>query len=410
MRRCARAGLILAQVSLVLGACTNSPPATVEPTARPPSAAPAPQASPLPGTADPVVVSRQTGASTASVEPLLPRATEPGDVLADAALAERLDSALAAEEFDRLSSLLVLAEGRTVYERYFTRYFGSEPAQPHHVASVTATVVGTLVGIAIGEGMIRGVDQTVGELLPEHARDMSPAVSDVTLRQVLTNTAGFSSESPVDGIGRADDWIASVLRAPAQAPGEGFLWSDGGAHLLSAILVQATGMSVLRYARTRLFEPLGIASTPTPGAADRADRLEGPGFAWAVDPQGLHIGAYGLRLSAQDMARVGLLYLEDGKWRGRQVVPRSWVRRATRTHVEVSSVDGYGYQWWTSTTYDHQPFFYSASGSDMLLVVPSRDLVVAFQCPWDPAVEAEAPCFGDVRELVYSELLPLFAP
>ena len=350
-----------------------------------------------------------TDSSNAALEPLLPTATDPDDVMADAALAERLESALTAQEYDRLSALLVLAEGRTVYERYFERYFRSRPAQPHHVSSVTATIVGTLVGIAIGEGLIEGVDQTLGELLPEHARDMSRAVSHATLEQVLTHMAGLSAETPVDGVGEADDWIAAVLSAPAQAPGQGFLWSDGGAHLLSAILVEATGMPVLRYARTRLFDPLGIDSTPTPGDADRVGRLEGQGFAWAVDPQGVQIGGYGLRLSAQDMARVGLLYLQGGRWQGRQVIPRRWVKEATRTHVEVSSVDGYGYQWWTSTTYDHEPFFYSASGSQMLLVVPSRDLVVAFQCPWDPAVEVEAPCFGAVRELVYSELLTEFA-
>ena len=408
MRRSTRVGLILAQVPLVMCGCTDSQPVPLEPTVRPPSASAAAQTVPLPATAE-SASARPASVATAAQEPLLPLATDPGDVMSDAALAERLDAALTAQEYDRLSALLVLAEGRTVYERYFERYFRSRPAQPHHVSSVTATIVGTLVGIAIGEGLIEGVDQTLGELLPEHARDMSRAVSHATLEQVLTHMAGLSNDTPVDGVGAAEDWVAAVLGSPAQAPGQGFLWANAGAHLLSAILVEATGMSVLKYARTRLFDPLGIDSTPTSGDAGPADRLEGQGFAWAVDPQGVQIGGYGLRLSAQDMARVGLLYLQGGRWQGRQVIPRRWVKEATRTHVETSSVDGYGYQWWTSTTYDHQPFFYSASGSEMLLVVPSRDLVAAFQCPWDPAVEVEVPCFGTVRELLYSELLTEFA-
>ena len=133
--------------------------------------------------------------------------------------------------------------------------------------SVTKSVVGTLIGIALSDGSLGSIDQPLGELLPAYAADMEPEEAAITLRQLLTMTAGLPEE-----LGRdlpewmlTDDWVRSILAEPLeQSPGEGFAYSNASSHLLSAVLTEATGMSVLDYARARLFDPLGITSRPAP--------------------------------------------------------------------------------------------------------------------------------------------------
>jgi len=122
----------------------------------------------------------------------------------------------------------------------------------------------TLVGIAVGEGRLR-LDQPLAQLLPSYAATMTPAVAHTTLRQVLTMTAGLAGSFSVAGdlgFATSPDWVRAILTHPAQPPGGSFVYSSGGSHLLSAILVTATGMSVLDYARAKLFDPLGIPTRP----------------------------------------------------------------------------------------------------------------------------------------------------
>ena len=157
----------------------------------------------------------------------------------------------------------------------------------------------TLIGIAIEQGHIESVDQTLGDLLPSYAADLTPKTAAITLREVLTHTAGFRAEgAPGETYWESPDWIRTILaHRAADGPGDGsFAYSNQGAHLLSAILVEATGQSVLQYARENLFEPLGIPSEPAletgpttvdnvPDPADVTAYNEA-GFAWPVTPRG----------------------------------------------------------------------------------------------------------------------------
>ena len=161
--------------------------------------------------------------------------------------------------YDRIRAILVKANGRTVFERYYR----STATESHNVASVTKSVMSTLVGIAVGEGKLR-LDQPLAQLLPPYAATMTPAVAHATLRQVLTMTAGLAGPFNADDLGfaTAPDWVRAILTHPARPPGGSFGYSSGGSHLLSAILVTATGQSVLDYARVKLFDPLGIPTRP----------------------------------------------------------------------------------------------------------------------------------------------------
>ncbi len=187
------------------------------------------------------------------------------------------------------------------------RYDNSTPATTANTFDVTKSVMSMLIGVALDEHRIPSVDATVLELLPGYEARMAPEVKGITLRQLLTMTAGLKID--VGGIPefeRTADWVGAILATPpSHPPGGGSHYSSAASHLLSAILVQATGRSVLDYARERLFTPLGIDTDPAAEPvlpAERAAEYETAGFAWPVDPQGIHLGHALLKITAPDMA------------------------------------------------------------------------------------------------------------
>jgi CubicO group peptidase (beta-lactamase class C family) len=244
------------------------------------------------------------------------------------------------------------------------RYVRGEPAGRGAARSVTKSVMATLVGIAIDRGQIRGVQQTLGELLPEYAPTMPAPLRTATLQQVLTMSAGIATDDALAARKptATDDWVAHALAlTPQSPPGDRFAYSTTGSHLLSAVLTRATRRSALDYAREVLFTPLGIIG-PT----------------WDADPQGRQKGGTGLALTAEEMLAIGRLHLADGTWNGRQVVSTTWVAEATRANVESGSAQlpGYGYQWWVGTAHGHPAFVAAGFGGQLIEVVPDLDLVV----------------------------------
>ena len=155
---------------------------------------------------------------------------------------------------------------------------------------------------------------------------------------------------------------------------------------MAAVLAEATGMSVLDYARSRLFEPLGIDTRPAFEElldAGNQDEFVAADFAWPVDGSGLHLGWTGLKLRPADLARVGQMMLDGGKWKGKQVVPADWVQESTTKQVDTISrrnqenASGkYGYQWWVTEADEEPAYFAWGGGGQLLEVVPSRSLVV----------------------------------
>jgi CubicO group peptidase (beta-lactamase class C family) len=306
----------------------------------------------------------------------------------DARVAAGIDHAMAQyTPYDRIRAILVQANGRTVFERYYR----SSATEYHNVASATKTVMSTLVGIAVGDGSLR-LDQPLAQLLPSYASAMTPAVAHTTLRQVLTMTAGLAgSFNPAGDLGfvTSPDWVRAILTHPARPPGRSFGYSSGGSHLLSAILVTATGMSVLDYARAKLFDPLGIptrpAFQPLPTASN-IDAYQKAGFAWPVDPQRRHAGFGFLKLRPRDMAKIGTLYLNGGRWQGEQLVPAAWIRDATTAHVPAAdgATPSYGYQWWVGTAAGDPAYLAWGFGGQLIEVVPHRHLVVVISTYSDP--------------------------
>jgi CubicO group peptidase (beta-lactamase class C family) len=279
--------------------------------------------------------------------------------------------------FEQVRAIVVCVHDRPVFERY---YHGSA-ATTGNVFSVTKSVMSVLIGIALDERKLRDVDQTLAELLPAYTASMPAAVKAVTLRQVLTMTAGLPPD-PADlpALGTSDDWVGTILMEGTQQPaGQGFAYSSGGSHLLSAILRQATGRSTLEYARAKLFTPLGISTVPAaePVAGEESrPAYDRAGFAWPTDPQGNHVGFSYLKLTARDMDKLGQLWLNQGRWAGRQLVSAAWVNESTTSQVETQSTpEQYGYQWWVTTADGHRAFAAMGYGGQLIEVVPDLDLV-----------------------------------
>ena len=311
-----------------------------------------------------------------------------GGSQADASAKERVADAVdgffeddSSGAYANVRAVLVFVGARPLVQRYND----SSAKATSNVFSVTKSVMSILVGIALDEGDLRGLDQTLAELLPDYAEDMAPRMAGVTLGQVLTMTAGFPADGPNTDVTffTADDLVAAIVSGGLeQSPGEGFAYASVGSHLLSAILAEATGRTVLDYARERLFDPLGISTQPAAEPLAVIENLpdyEAASFAWPVDPQGHHRGDAFLKISAPDMAKLGRLMLTGGRWDGEQIVSTRWVTESTRAHVPAhgnNTADRYGYQWWIPTADGHGAFAASGYGGQLIEVVPDLDLVV----------------------------------
>jgi CubicO group peptidase (beta-lactamase class C family) len=325
-------------------------------------------------------------------------------------LTKRIEQQLAMSPAgERLRAVVVLHRGQVVYEHYQQAH----PDDHWNIDAATTTVLSTLVGIALHEGRIPGLGATLAQLLPDRASSMSPQVAHTNLQQLLTMTAGFD----VPDNNRADlfvqhaDPVGTILRSQANPPGRFFDYSDQGAHLLSAILEHATGMSVLAYARLRLLDPLGIPSRPAdePLGSTRALAQGDPRhFGWAVDRAGLQDGWNGLRLRPRDLARIGQVFLDDGRWRGRQVVPQNWTQVATLTHVATSYelAPGYGYGWWVDERNAHTAYFAWGYGGQLLEVLPKDQIVAVVVTAQDPTNLVRGFFAAELTSLVDHVIVP----
>lgn len=271
--------------------------------------------------------------------------------------------------------VLVSVDGSTELSYYNDR----KPTEQAHVFSVTKSVVSILVGIAIDEGRLK-LDQTLGDLLPDHVSVMTPAQQAITLKQLLTMTAGVSVDDGGLNL-EAEDPVESILAfGMSSDPGTTFGYSDGGAHLVATVLRRAIDRPILDYAREKLFDPLGIDTHPAWEGSDPNTKngFDDAGFAWLMDSTGVHSGGYGLRLTAPDLLKIGQLYLDGGRWKGRQLVSESWVSESTSNQLTAAQGNGveYGYFWWLISEPGSPGYLAAGSWYQRIFVIPSRRLVI----------------------------------
>lgn len=271
-------------------------------------------------------------------------------------------------------AVLVDVDGRTVVSVYREL----RPTDNAHVFSVTKSVMSLLVGIAIDDGLL-SLDQTVVELLPDHADRMSERVQAVTLQQLLTMTAGVE---PGRNSFDSGDVVDQILGFSFEGePGLEWSYSNDGAHLIGAILQEAVDQPLLDYARAKLFDPLDIDTRPA-WQGSEAIGVSPPGFGWGADRDGINSGCCLLKLTAPDMIKIGRLALDHGRWRGRQLVSAAWIEESAvdQLTAEQNPFDygsGYGYLWWTGLIHGYDTFAAQGAHGQLIVVVPERRIVIA---------------------------------
>ena len=245
----------------------------------------------------------------------------------------------------------------------------------HTLQSVTKSIAATVIGIGLGRGEVAALDRPFLPYFKE--RDLSrvdPRLHRATLADLLTMRSGIEwheQDRPLNEtnttiqLEASQDWIGFSLSQPMDAdPGAKWAYNSGGSHLMSGIIKAATGRFIDEYANDWLFKPLGIRD-----------------FHWKKTPTGHPDAEGGLYLTAEDLAKIGYLYLHDGVWDGKRVLPSGWVRNATTRHA--AAVGGgwdYGYQWWITSRNGVDVWAGRGFGGQFLIVVPARDLVAVVNC------------------------------
>ena len=266
-----------------------------------------------------------------------------------------------------IRSLIVVRHGYIVAEEYFTPQL-YDMNNTHILFSVTKSVVSCLVGIAIDLGFIDNTSQLLLDFFPDRTvANMSTWKEEITLEDVLMMRSGlqwnednYEDYNDFFRMRDSDDWIQYILDRPmANEPGSTFYYNSGNSHLLAAIVNVTTGMAPLAFADQYLFGPLGITQR-----------------AWTTDPQGINFGGSNLALRARDMAKFGLLYLNNGTWDETQVVSADWVNRSSHGPSTPYTQVSYGYQWWIDDQHD----WYSARGynGQFIYVIEEHDMIVTF--------------------------------
>jgi CubicO group peptidase (beta-lactamase class C family) len=238
-----------------------------------------------------------------------------------------------------LKSLIIVKDGTAIVEEYMN---GGREELCLDLKSASKSILSALVGVALQENYLKSIDQKVMDFFPEYAtNDLDSRIFDLTIKHLLTMKAGFNSKESVKAyrlLNESSDWIRAILHLPFKSnPGEKFNYHSFNTHLLSAIITKAVGMSTLEYSKKALFSPLNIDTV-----------------LWEKDPKGYYIGGWAMSLGARDMAKFGLLYLNNGKIGGTQIVPAEWIKQSTIVRSGMLSTYysrwkrtyGYGYLWW----------------------------------------------------------------
>jgi CubicO group peptidase (beta-lactamase class C family) len=298
-------------------------------------------------------------------------------------LADRLDAAVRKGELINLHGVLVARGGKLVVERYYEgrderwgRPLGMVKFGPdvkHDLRSISKSVVGLLYGIARADGKVPPPDQPLVDQFPAY-KDLAvdPQRRRMTIAHALSMTLGtdwnedLPYSDPRNGeyaMEMAPDRYRFVLDRPFVAePGTRWNYNGGATAVLGRLIAQGVGKPLLDYAREKLFDPLGIRDAE-----------------WTAGTNGEAAAASGLRTRPRDLAKLGQLVLERGRWGERQLVPADWLDQSFAPHAHVEEGLDYGYQWWLGRlSGSGQPWIAGfGNGGQRVIVVPGLHLVVA---------------------------------
>ena len=283
---------------------------------------------------------------------------------------------------------MFLRHGKVIAEGWWNPY---KPELRHTLYSTSKSFTATAIGFAVSEKRLTVNDKVIS-FFPEELPDtVSQFLSAMTVKDLLSMSAGQDPDPTFKTVVNDSNWVKSFLAVPVvHKPGTKFLYNTLATYMLSAIVQKATGQKVIDFLKPRLFDPLAIE-----------------GMDWEVDTKGINTGGWGLRLRTEDMAKFGQLFLQKGKWNGKQVLPAAWIEEATTTKIYQAPdapqskkdssdwMQGYCYQMWRCR---HNGFRADGAFGQYIIVLPEKDAVIA--------ITSESPDMQSEINLVWDYLLP----
>lgn len=316
----------------------------------------------------------------------LPRSVPEIEGVSSQGIIDFLDAA--AKSNNEFHSIMFLRHGKVIAEGWWNPY---KPELKHTLYSTSKSFTATAVGFAVNEKKLSVEDKVISFFTDELPDTVSPFLSGMRVRDLLIMSAGQDPEPTFKTVVSDTNWVKSFLAVPVvHEPGTKFLYNSLATYMLSAIVQKATGEKVIDYLKPRLFDPLAIN-----------------GMDWEVDPKGINTGGWGLRLKTEDMAKFGQLFLQKGKWNGKQILPASWIEEATTKKIDQNPdatqaardssewLQGYCYQMWRCR---HNAYRADGAYGQYIIVMPDQDAVIA--------ITAETGDMQNEINLVWDYLLP----
>ncbi|MEO6289215.1 MAG: serine hydrolase [Ginsengibacter sp.] len=324
----------------------------------------------------------------AQKELMLPRSVPEAEGVSSKNIVEFLDAA--AKSKVEFHSFMLLRHGKVIAEGWWNPYRAD---LKHSLYSCSKSFTATAIGFAVEEKRLSLNDKVVSFFPGDLPDTVSSWLSELSVKDVLIMSDGQEPDPTFTVAAKDTNWIRGFLATPIEhEPGTVFLYNSLGTYMLSAIVQKVTGGTTLDYLKPRLFDPLGIH-----------------GMDWETDLQGINTGGWGLRLKTEDMAKFAELFLQEGKWNGKQILPASWVKEASTVKIMQDPeapqskrdssdwLQGYCYQMWRCR---NNAFRGDGAFGQFMIVMPDQDAVLA--------ITAETADMQEEINLVWKYLLPAF--
>lgn len=282
---------------------------------------------------------------------------------------------------DAIHSVMIRRHGLIVSQGWWAPY---APETPHLLWSLSKSFTSTAIGLAQDEGLL-SVDDLVISFFPEDIPEKPSAnLKAMRISDLLRMNTGQAVEPGFRNM-QSDNWVSAFLAHKVDyKPGTHFKYNSMATYMCSAILQKVTGMTMVDYLTPRLFEPLGIQKP-----------------SWESDPKGINVGGWGLSVRTEDISKLGQLYLQKGKWEGKQLLSEAWVEAATSNQTSNGSNpdsdwdQGYGYQFWQCR---YNAYRGDGAFGQYCLVMPEQDAVIA--------ITAGSDDLQGILDVVWEHLLP----
>jgi CubicO group peptidase (beta-lactamase class C family) len=294
---------------------------------------------------------------------------------------------------NEVHSFMFLRHGKVIAEGWWDPY---QADLKHTMYSTSKSFTSTAVGFAVSEKLLSVDDKVISFFPDQLPGSVNPHLADLRVKDLLSMSVGQEPDPTFTVVTRDTNWVKSFFELPiVKKPGTEFLYNTLATYMVSAILQKVTGQKVIDYLTPRLFDPLDME-----------------GIDWEIDPMGINVGGWGLRVKTEDMAKLGQLYLQKGKWNGKQILPEEWIVEATTATIKDSApyleenkkgssdwAQGYGYQFWRCR---HNAFRADGAYGQYIIMMPDQDAVIV--------LTSETPDMQDEINLVWQYLLPAMQP